>query len=79
MNRHFSIACRALARISDFDRVLKNFGVRTLIAKCQRHKPAIDSGGERGNRLGREQWRAGSCLPGEARIQLESWRPVFTL
>ena len=26
-----------------------------------------------------EQWRAGSCLPGEARIQLESWRPLFTL
>ena len=25
------------------------------------------------------QWRAGSCLPGEARIQLESWRPLFTL
>ena len=25
------------------------------------------------------QWRAGSCLPGEARVHLESWRPLFTL
>ena len=25
------------------------------------------------------QWRAGSCLPEEARVHLEYWRPLFTL
>ena len=40
-----------LAEISDFDRVLKNLGVRTTGAKCLRREPARDSGG---NRLGRK-------------------------
>ena len=34
---------RVSAKISDFDRVLKNLGVRTLSATCQRHAPARHS------------------------------------